>query len=65
MVKTVSRIGDSPGLVFDAGLAELTGLRAGDPVNVSVDAHGAIHVVPVRPIVETAPTPGPSRSLVD
>jgi antitoxin component of MazEF toxin-antitoxin module len=51
MVKTISRIGDAPGLVFDAALLEMTGLKAGDPVNVSVLPDGAISLVPVRPII--------------
>ena len=51
MVKTISTIGDAPGLVFDADMLERTGLKAGDPVSVSILPDGAIALVPVRPIV--------------
>lgn len=48
MLKTISRIGNSQGLIFDAALRELTGLRAGDQVNVTVHEGGTITITPVR-----------------
>jgi antitoxin component of MazEF toxin-antitoxin module len=36
MVKTIARIGNSQGLIFDAALRDLTGLKPGDQVNVTV-----------------------------
>ena len=48
MLKTISRIGNSQGLIFDAALRELTGLRAGDQVNVTVHEGGTITLTPIR-----------------
>lgn len=48
MLKTIARIGNSQGLIFDAALRELTGLRAGDQVNVSVHEGGTITLTPIR-----------------
>ena len=48
MVKTISRIGNSQGLIFDATLMDMAHLEAGDQVNVEVHAGGTITVTPLR-----------------
>src|SRR3989442_14290091 len=48
MVKTITKIGNSQGVIFDAALLDLTGLRAGDQVAVSVAAGGSIILPPLR-----------------
>ncbi len=48
MLKTITRIGNSQGLIFDAALRELTGLRAGSQVNVTVHEGGTVTITPVR-----------------
>lgn len=52
MLKTISRVGNSQGLIFDAALRELTGLKAGDQVNVTVHEGGAIIIMPMTPVVD-------------
>lgn len=42
MVKTISKIGNSQGLIFDAALMDLAHLQAGDQVNVEVHEGGTI-----------------------
>jgi antitoxin component of MazEF toxin-antitoxin module len=49
MVKTITKIGNSQGLMFDAALMELAHLKAGDQVNVEVHAGGTITITPLRP----------------
>ena len=49
MLKTIAKVGNSQGLIFDAALRELTGLKAGDQVNVTVHEGGTIVVIPMRP----------------
>ena len=49
MIKTISQIGNSQGLIFDAALMELAHLRAGDQVNVEVHDGGTITLTPLRP----------------
>ncbi|SDT87019.1 transcriptional regulator/antitoxin, MazE [Verrucomicrobium sp. GAS474] len=51
MVKTISRIGNSQGIIFDAALLELTHLKAGDQVNIEVHEGGTITLSPIRPQV--------------
>ena len=48
MIKTISKIGNSQGLIFDAALMELAHLRAGDQVNVEVHDGGTITLTPLR-----------------
>ena len=50
MLKFISKIGNSQGLIFDAALCELSGLKAGDQVNVAVHAGGTITLTPIRRI---------------
>ncbi len=49
MVKTISKIGNSHGIVFDAALMDLAHLQAGDQLNVEVHAGGTITLTPLRP----------------
>ena len=48
MLKTITKVGNSQGLILDAALCELTGLKAGDQVNVTVHDGGAITLTPIR-----------------
>ena len=44
MLKTITKIGNSQGLIFDSALRDLTGLKEGDEVNVTVhDRHLVFH----------------------
>lgn len=49
MVKTINRIGNSQGLIFDAALMELLRLKVGDQINVTVhDGGDSVVLTPVR-----------------
>ena len=49
MVKTINKIGNSHGIVFDSALMDLAHLRPGDEVNVEVHSGGTITLTPLRP----------------
>jgi antitoxin component of MazEF toxin-antitoxin module len=49
MVKTISKIGNSHGIVFDAALMDLAHLKPGDQLNVEVHEGGTITLTPLRP----------------
>lgn len=51
MVKNITKVGNSQGLIFDAALRELTGLKAGDQVNVTVHAGGTIIITLITPTI--------------
>jgi antitoxin component of MazEF toxin-antitoxin module len=49
MIKTISKIGNSQGILFDAALLELVHLKRGDEVNVELHEGGTITLTPIRP----------------
>lgn len=49
MIKTISKIGNSHGVIFDAALLELAHLKAGDELNVEVHDGGTITLTPIHP----------------
>ncbi|OAM90090.1 hypothetical protein OH491_18685 [Termitidicoccus mucosus] len=48
MIKTITRIGNSQGLIFDQSLMEQARLKPGDILNVTVTKSGAIVLMPAR-----------------
>jgi antitoxin component of MazEF toxin-antitoxin module len=48
MLKTITKIGNSNGIIFDAALLELAHLKPGDAVNVEVHEGGTITLTPIR-----------------
>ncbi|MCY4632995.1 MAG: hypothetical protein OXG04_00535 [Acidobacteria bacterium] len=56
MTKTITRIGNSQGVIFDAALMDLARLKVGDQVTVSLHEGGSIVLTPVRPVI------GPERA---
>lgn len=64
MLKTITKIGNSQGLILDAALCELTGLKAGDQVNVTVHAGGAVTLTPMRPRVDPKEAGESARELI-
>ena len=48
MLKTVSKIGNSQGLIFDSALLDLSGLKVGDQVSITVSPGGSMVITPIR-----------------
>lgn len=48
MVKSISKIGNSHGIIFDSALLEMARLKPGDQVNVEVHSGGTITLTPLR-----------------
>jgi len=49
VTKTITKIGNSQGIIFDAALMELARLKPGDEVNVEIHEGGTITLTPIRP----------------
>ena len=49
MVKTITKIGNSQGNIFDAAMLELAHLKAGDKLNVEIHEGGTLTLTPLRP----------------
>jgi len=49
MIKTITKIGNSHGIIFDSALLQLAHLKPGDEVNLEVHSGGAITITPMNP----------------
>lgn len=64
MLKTITKVGNSQGLIFDAALCELSGLKAGDQVNVTVHEGGAVIITPMKPAIGAEEARTSARKLI-
>lgn len=51
MIKTISKVGNSQGIIFDSALMEMARLKVGDTVDVVVHDSGSITLTPTRPVI--------------
>lgn len=49
MIKTITKIGNSQGIMLDAALMDLARLKVGDQVNLTVHEGGAIYLTQIHP----------------
>jgi antitoxin component of MazEF toxin-antitoxin module len=57
MTKTITKVGNSQGIIFDGALMDLARVKVGDQLNVTIlPESGAIVLMPIRP--------GPSKEAV-
>ena len=47
MIKRITKIGNSQGIMLDAALMDLARLKVGDQVNLPVHEGGAIYLTPI------------------
>jgi antitoxin component of MazEF toxin-antitoxin module len=65
MIKTISKIGNSQGIIFDSALLQLARLKVGDEVNLEVHRGGTITIAPVDPaVIEPATAAESARRLI-
>lgn len=48
MVKVITKVGNSQGIIFDSALMELAHLKPGDAVNIEVHEGGTLTLTPIR-----------------
>ena len=60
MIKTITKIGNSQGIIFDSALLQLARLKVGDEVNVEVHAGGTITIA----ALPSLPAPGEVTALI-
>ncbi|MBM3887649.1 MAG: hypothetical protein FJ388_00840 [Verrucomicrobia bacterium] len=64
MTKTITKIGNSQGLMFDSALMELAHIKVGDQVTVTVHEGGTIVLTPVRPAISPAQAAATAKRLI-
>ncbi len=64
MTKTISKIGNSQGIIFDAALLDLARLKTGDQLTVAVYEGGTITLTPVRPRLDAKSAAASARRII-
>lgn len=64
MTKTVSKIGNSQGIIFDAALMDLARVKVGDQLTVTIHEGGSIVLTPVRPALNPAKAAATAKRLI-
>ena len=64
MTKTITKIGNSQGLIFDTALMDLVRLKVGDQVAVSIHEGGSIVLTPVRPVINAEQAASAAKRLI-
>jgi antitoxin component of MazEF toxin-antitoxin module len=49
MIKTITKIGNSQGIILEAALMDMAHLKAGDELNLEIHEGGTITLTPIRP----------------
>jgi antitoxin component of MazEF toxin-antitoxin module len=52
MMKSIAKVGNSSGIIFDAALLDLARLKRGDQMNVELHENGVITLTPLNPRIE-------------
>lgn len=64
MIKTITKIGNSHGIIFDSALLQLAHLKPGDEVNVEVHAGRTIVITPMNPKPDPAAFPAKVEDIM-
>lgn len=64
MVKTVTKVGNSQGIIFDSAIMEMAHLKVGDSVNLEIHAGGTITLTPLRPQIDPSRAAEAARRLI-
>ena len=64
MTKTITKIGNSQGLMLDAALMDLAHLKVGDQVSITVHEGGSIVLTPLRPVITAEKAAATAKRLI-
>jgi len=64
MTKTISNVGNSQGIIFDAALMDLARVKVGDQLTVTVHEGGSIILTPIRPTLDPAKAAVMTKRLI-
>jgi antitoxin component of MazEF toxin-antitoxin module len=64
MTKTISKVGNSQGIIFDTALMDLARVKVGDQVTVTVHEGGSIVLTPLRSTIDPKKAGVAARRLI-
>ena len=65
MIKTITKIGNSKGIILDAALLELAHLKEGDQLSVTIHDSGAITFTPTRDVIDADAASKSTKEIVE
>lgn len=65
VTKTISKIGNSHGIIFDAALMNLARVSVGDQLTVTVHDGGSIVLTPIRPALTPEDAASLTRQIIE
>ena len=65
MIKTITKVGNSQGVIFDAALMEMAHLKLGDKVNVELHEGGTITLTPVQATLSATKARSAAKRLIE
>jgi hypothetical protein len=51
MIKTITKIGNSQGIIFDSAMMDMAHLKVGDRLQVTVHQGGSVVLTPDNPVI--------------
>ena len=64
MTKTITKIGNSQGLMFDSALMDLARIKVGDQVTITIHEGGSIVLTPLRPVIGPEQAAATTKRLI-
>jgi antitoxin component of MazEF toxin-antitoxin module len=64
MIKRITKVGNSQGIMLDAAIMDLARLKVGDQVNLTVHEGGTIYLTPVKPEITPEDAETSARKIV-
>jgi len=64
MIKTITKLGNSQGILFDSALMELAHLTVGDQVNLEIHQGRTITLTPLHPPIEAKTASATARRMI-
>jgi antitoxin component of MazEF toxin-antitoxin module len=64
MIRKITKIGNSQGIIFDATLMDMAHLKTGDQVNVTLHEGGTLTLTPIKPLIQPEEAGEAARSII-
>jgi antitoxin component of MazEF toxin-antitoxin module len=64
MVKTITKVGNSQGIIFDATIMDIARLKVGDAMSLTIHDSGAITLTPLRDMIDENEAAVTARRLI-
>ena len=64
MIKTITKVGNSQGIILDTPLMEMAHLKVGDEMRVTIHDSGSITFTPTQPAISAETAAGSARQII-